>query len=318
MIPQYVAFYRLMEKEGRMLFRSGVIIAILISICVAEDAKWWEEESSAQAALEERSMGADYKGRINWEDGYIEVTAGGTCNMEKAQSQAHCKSMALKTARMLALEKLAEIIYGVRIDSDNLFVNEVEEDVRLKSETSGLIQGARELALEETVFDDGSIWVESTIGITLNGGKGLSSVVVPWMQRKIQSSPPSLFTASKISNEDDSGATGLIVDGSGLSLKPALAPRILVQGKDEELYGRVTIDRQAAIKFGVVGYTDSVEKARALTERVGAHPLLVPALETAGTHGSDVVISVDDGARILSADMKNGFMKECRVVFVIG
>ena len=138
------------------------------------------------------------------------------------------------------------------------------------------------------------------------------------MQRKTQSSPPSLFTASKISNEGDSGATGLIVDGSGLSLKPALAPRILVQGKDEELYGRVTIDRQAAIKFGVVGYTDSVEKARALTERVGAHPLLVPALETAGTHGSDVVISVDDGAKILSADMKNGFMKECRVVFVIG
>jgi len=300
------------------MFRIGVIIAILISVCFAEDTKWWEEEANAQAALEERSMGADYKGRINWEDGYIEVTAGGTCNAEKAQNEAHCYSMALKTARLLAMEKLAEIIYGVRIDSDNLFVNEVEEDVTLKSETKGLIQGARELALEKTRFDDGSIWVESTLGLTLNGGKGLSSVVVPWMQRKTHTSPPSLFTASQVSRDVDSEGTGLIVDGSGLSLKPALAPRILVQGKDDELYGRVTIDREAAIKFGVVGYTDSVNKARALSERVGEHPLVVRALETAGTHGSDVVISVDDGAKILSADMKNGFMKECRVVFVIG
>ena len=301
-----------------MLFRIGVLLVVFISASYGEETKWWEEEASARASLEERSMGADYKGRINWEDGYIEVTAGGTCNAEKAQNEAHCYSMALKTARMLAMEKLAEIIYGVRIDSDNLFVNEVEEDVRLKSETQGLIKGARELALEQTKFDDGSIWVEITLGLTLNGENGLSSVVVPWMKRRTTTSPPSLFTASQVSRESETGGTGLIVDGSGLSLKPALAPRILVQGKDEELYGRVTIDREAAIKFGVVGYTDTVEKARALTERVGPNPMVVRAIDTAGTHGADVVISVDDGARILSSDMKSGFLKECRVVFVVG
>ncbi len=293
------------------------ILLLVVSVASAQP-KWWEEERSAKAALEERTISEEYKSRINWEDGYLEVTAGATCNIELAKTQAQCYSMSLKTARMFALEKLAEIIYGVRIDSDNLFVNEVEKDVRLKTSTEGLITGAQELALNKTEFDDGSIWVEITMGLTLTGEKGLSSVVVPWMERKTQASPPSLFAASASRTAATPEATGLIVDATGIGVRPALAPRILVQGKDEELYGRVNIEQSAAIRFGVVGYTDSIDKAKALTERIGANPIVVKAVAAAGAHNADVLLSVDDASEILAAEMKNEFLKECKVVFVVG
>lgn len=301
-----------------MKMKLAIGILLLVASMASAETKWWEEERSAKAALEERTISEKYKSRINWEDGYLEVTAGGTCNIELAKTQAQCYSMSLKTARMFALEKLAEIIYGVRIDSDNLFVNEVEKDVSLKTSTEGLIEGARELALYKTEFDDGSIWVEITMGLTLTGEKGLSSVVVPWMERQTQASPPSLFAASASRTAATPDATGLIVDATGFGVRPALAPRILVQGKDQELYGRVNIERSAAIRFGVVGYTDSIDKAKALTERIGGNPMVVKAVAAAGAHNADVLLSVDDASEILAAEMKNGFLKECKVVFVVG
>lgn len=296
------------------------IIGLVLVVAAAASAqtRWWEEEQSARAAIEERTVAEDFKARINWEEGYLEVTAGGTCNVEKSKSKAQCYAMAVKTARHLALEKLAEIIFGVRIDANNLFVNEVEQDVALRSSTDGLIKGAREIAMEQTEFEDGSIWVEITMGIVLTGEKGLSSAVVPWMQRRTQAAPPKLFTVGAKPPADVPEATGLIVDASGLGVKPAMAPRVLVQGRDEELYGRVNMDRSAAVRFGVVGYTDSVDKARSLTERVGANPMVVKAVASGGAHSADVLLSTDDAARVVAANMKGDFLKECRVVFVVG
>jgi len=299
-----------------------IVPLVLLLLVTSSNAqpKWWEEENSAKMALEERTMADDgsYRSRVNWEDGYLEVTAGATCNVEKAKSKAQCYSMALKTGRHLAMEKLAEIIYGVRIDSDNLFVNEVEEDVKLESSTRGLIKGAREIALEQTEFDDGSVWVEVTMGLLLNGDKGLSSVVVPWMERKSMTSPPRLFSAGTEKPATTPEATGLIVDARGLGLRPAMAPRVVVEGRDEELYGRANIDKSAAIRFGVVGYTDEVEKAKALTERVGDKPMVVKAVAVSGAHGADTVLSAEDAAMVVAADMKASFLKECRVVFIVG
>jgi hypothetical protein len=292
---------------------------MLLSISAASgQEKWWEEERSARMALEERTIADDFKSRINWEDGYIEVVAGGTCNVETAKSKAQCYAMALKTGRHLALEKMAEIIYGVRIDANNVFENEVEADVKLETSTQGLIKGAREIALEQTEFEDGSVWVEVTMGLLLTGDKGLSSVVVPWMERQATNTPPKLFASTVTRPPDVPEATGLIVDATGLGLRPAMAPRIVVEGKDEELYGRANIERSAAIRFGVVGYTDEVAKARSLTERVGENPMVIRAASVAGTHGADVVLTPEEAAKVVAADMKGGFLKECRVVFVVG
>ena len=295
-----------------------IMLVLVIAAAASAQTRWWEEEQSARAAIEERTVADDFKSRINWEDGFMEVTAGGTCNVEKAKTKAQCYSMAVKTARHLAIEKLAEIVYGVRIDADNLFVNEVEEDVELKTYTEGLIKGAYEIAQQQTEFEDGSVWVEVTLGLVLTGEKGLSSAVIPWIQRRAQVAPAKQFALAGSASIDVGGATGLIIDASGLGVKPAMAPRVMVQGRDEELYGRVNMDRAAAVRFGVVGYTDSIDKARALKERVGENPLVVKAVGVGGAHSADVLLSTDEAARVVAANMKSGFFKECRVVFVVG
>ncbi len=300
------------------MLRHTIALSLIVTATVSAQTRWWEEEQGARAAIEERTVTAEYKSRIDWEAGFLEVTAGGTCNVEKAKTKAQCYGMAVKTARHLALEKLNEIVHGVRIDANNLFVNEVEQDVQLRTTTQGIIKGAREIGLQQTEFADGSIWVEVTMGLVLTGEKGLSSAVVPWIQRRTQAAPPTPFSIGSQVSPEAPRATGLIVDATGLGVRPALAPRVLVEGRTEELYGRVNIDRASAVRYGVVGYTDTVEKARALKERVGENPLVVRAVASGGVHGADVILSADDAARVVAADMKAGFLKECRVVFVVG
>ena len=77
--------------------------AIVCAALIAQPAlaqRWWEEAAASQP-LDEVALDGDGARRINWSDGYLEVVAEGTCDPAMSQSQAHCRTIALKTARAL-------------------------------------------------------------------------------------------------------------------------------------------------------------------------------------------------------------------------
>lgn len=109
---------------------------------------------------------------------YVCVIAGGTANMEKAQSLAHARSLALKTARILAYEKLAEKIKGVIIGSQNKMGSEMLTNQDINTIVNAKIRNVNFEKETISFLSDGSPWAEVTISIPKFGELGESRKVL--------------------------------------------------------------------------------------------------------------------------------------------
>ena len=110
----------------------------------------------------------------------------------------------------------------------------------------------------------------------------------------------------------------MIQNGPGTDA-PALSPKI-IDDAGRVIYSATHVDRDYAVRIGVVGYERDMSRA-ATNERIGgqnAHPMVVQALRADGLYNSDVVVSRDMGTRIKMADSEGDFLTECRVIFLVG
>ena len=99
-------------------------------------------------------------------------------------------------------------------------------------------------------------------------------------------------------------------------VKPVMVPRIVSSDGAKEIYGPAMANIEQAMQMGFAGYARSPEKAKQ-NDRVGSNPLIIKAEKSHGLHGGDVVVSEANAAKILSADMKEKFLKDCRLVIVV-
>jgi len=110
--------------------------------------------------------------------------------------------------------------------------------------------------------------------------------------------------------------TGLIIDARGLKLEPVLYPTILSE-QGNEIYSSLFISREFAVQYGVCTYVCSMDKA-IQEKRIGPHPLILKALRKSSDKNASVVISMADTKRIEKATERHIFLKECRVIIVMG
>ncbi|MCA9782067.1 MAG: hypothetical protein KDC10_00460 [Calditrichaeota bacterium] len=213
----------------------------------------------------------------------------------------------IRAARADALRQILETVQGMALTSETTVKDLMLENDVIYTEVRGVCQNFQPVG-DPDYKDDGSI--ELTVEMFLS--QEFSNVLVGDMA--FASGTPQVTPLSP-------GAvggvfTGLIVDCTQISVRPALAPRVLSQS-GSEVYGSALIDREWALKNGMVGYVRSVQEAVALQDRIGNNPLKVTAIESKGANGADVVI--DDGSgQTLHAMAENlNFLRQCRVVFVV-
>jgi hypothetical protein len=314
-----------MRRKAKISFLMSFFAVILVTTVVFA-ANWWEEKQ-AENDLDQKKIiyRKDYPGqvesasRVKWDDQYIEVMAGGTADKKDTVNLAHAYSIATKTARHLAYDKLSETVAGINITSDATYDRELMVDSNLITEVRALIKGARVIKEEKKQMVDGSVWVEVTLGLLLNSKDGLIQPTSLWIDRQPVVEKPVLFSPSsetvKSLPEYGGGYTGLIIDAAGLKATPAMLPKIKVED-GREILGPNEVDREYMINQGLVGYADSIGKAKAM-KRVGSNPLVVKAIGIEGTNKSNIVVSTNDAMKIASATSVNGFLRECRVVVVI-
>jgi hypothetical protein len=109
-------------------------------------------------------------------------------------------------------------------------------------------------------------------------------------------------------------ATGMVIDGRGLGLRPALLPRIVdLQG--QELYVGQVVPRTNAVEQGVAGYAKDVQAA-ANNFRVTDNPAVIKAVRASGNARTDVVINQADAQAFRDMSNKGDFLKYCRVIIV--
>jgi hypothetical protein len=109
-------------------------------------------------------------------------------------------------------------------------------------------------------------------------------------------------------------ATGIVVDGRGLGLRPALLPRI-IDSQGQEIYVGQVVPRTNAVEQGVAGYAKDVNAA-ANNFRVTDNPAVLKGLRASGSARTDVIVSQADAQMLRQLSSKADFFQYCRVIIV--
>ena len=249
-----------------------------------------------------------------WEQGTITAEGFGTPPAGAYGSKASI--MARRAAIVAAQRNLAEQVSGVQVDAETTVENFVISSDLVKTKVSALIKGA--MVVEEQMMPDGAYRV--VMSMPMYGTQGLASAIMPAIRDNTPPTPPPPVISATITTQIQMGGTytGVIVDAGGMGLKPSFSP-VIYDTNGRAIYGVSNINYDQAISQGMVGYSASVSAAQTLP-RVGATPLVIKAVQVRGGNNStnpvNVVVSVDDGDRILAANQQSQMLMNGAVVFV--
>ena len=109
-------------------------------------------------------------------------------------------------------------------------------------------------------------------------------------------------------------ATGVVIDGRGLGLKPALLPKI-VDPQGQEIYVGQVVARTNAVEQGVAGYAKDVSAA-SNNFRVTDNPAVIRGVRASGAARTDIVLSQSDSQMLRDLGKKGDFLQYCRVIIV--
>jgi hypothetical protein len=281
-----------------------VIIALALLMVVAGGA-------SAQlvGSIKDVIEPTGSSGKVDWTTGVITAVGIGAPPAQPANA-AQARAMAERAAQVVAYRNLLEAVKGVRVDSTTTVENFMVSSDVVRTEVSGIIQGA--MVMDKKYMSDGS--VEVTVGMRLTGAladalipKGLApSSIAP------MGTPGAAATTPAIPGQL---YTGLIIDARGLGVRPAMAPKIYNED-GKEVYGSAFINRDYAVREGMVGYLKDPAAAQA-NPRVTDKPLMVKALKVAGDARVDTVISNADAAALQSVSQNLSMLEKCRVIILV-
>ena len=249
------------------------------------------------------------KGSVNWAKGAeADVEAWGVGLPPENVPAARGTALARRAAIVDAYRQLAETsMRDLAIESDIVY-----------TKINALVQGAR--IVEETANDDGSYTVR--MAIPLYGVKSVATIAVPEAQKAILSEEaPEIsedYTPAPEVQAEAASYTGVIVDAAGLGLEGTFSP-VIYDVNGRAIYGMRNIDKDFAISKGMVEYYNDLQTAT-VNSRAGSNPLVVKAVSVRGGGNSvnpvNVVVSVEDGDKILYANEKSGMLENKAVAFV--
>ena len=258
------------------------------------------------------------RGSINYADRTIQATGIGFIPVNVINA-GQARRSAMRIAKQDALRQLIEIVNGVNVTSETTVSGAMFDDV-IKTQVQGAIRGARKVG-EPKYLSDTSVEVVYEVGMS-----NISRALLPMAERApvlSYESKTATGTAAADAGQGggaaaapaSGGVTGIIIDGSGLGLRPAMSPRILNQS-GTVLYGPGQYDRDYAAANGVVGYAKTLGQAKADT-RVQGNPLVLRGASASGTAKTDVIISNADAGKLVSAGRSAGLLQDCRIMFVL-
>ncbi len=285
-----------------MFMNKSAIFAVVVIVLLALTTG----SASAQlmGTIKDVIEPAGSTGKVDWTTGVITAVGIGAPPAQPANA-AQARAMAERAAQVVAYRNLLESVKGVRVDSTTTVENFMVTSDVIKTEVSGIIQGA--MVMDKKYMSDGS--VEVTVGMKLSGA--LADTLLP----KGSATPPAITAPPAGSQASGQLYTGLIVDARGLGARPAMAPKILNE-EGKEVYGSAWINREYAVREGMVGYLKDPAAAQT-NPRVTDKPLMVKAIKVSGDARVDTVISNADAAMLQSASQNLSMLEKCRVIILV-
>lgn len=226
---------------------------------------------------------------VNWAGLVIQAIASGAPDV-KAVNRAQARLGAERAAQMDAVRSLLGQVEKLPITSARTVGDELA-NAELRAKVESALKGYR--ITSKRYYSDG--------GVELDVEMPLSALTALLL--------PSGDAAVPLRTEGAAKNTGLVVDARGLSVAPALAPRLLDE-QGRSLYAAEVLSAEARQSRGVAAWVKSLDEAKR-HERVGRKPLVIRAAKASGT---DLVISAEDVKRL--TDSNNAYLADGRVVIV--
>ena len=243
-------------------------------------------------------------GKVDWTTGVVTAVGIGAPPSQPANAAA-ARAMAERAAQVVAYRNLLEAVKGVRVDSATTVENFIVTSDVIKTQVSGIIQGAT--IMDKKYMSDGS--VEVTVGMKLSGA--LAEMLLP----KAPPVPPTRFGPGAwrgpgpALHRFDRGCTRA-------GMRPAMAPKIWNED-GKEVYGSAYINRDWAVREGMAGYVKGDPASAQSNPRVTDKPLVVKALKVSGEGRVDTVISNADAAALHSAAQNLNMLEKCKVIILV-
>jgi hypothetical protein len=211
----------------------------------------------------------------------------------------------IRAAEMDALRQILATVEGMRLNSETTMENFMLTSDVVRTQVEGVVRNFRRVG-DPVYMSNGDI--EVTVEMDLRGPGKLFDIAIP----QPVGVPPTPISGTP---SNSSVYSGLIVDARGLGLRPAIAPNIYSESGDE-VFGSRYIDREWAIKQGMVSYAKDSGKAK-MDERVAPNPMIIKAVKVSGANRTDVVISNQDALTLNRVTENLKFLQECRVILVV-
>jgi hypothetical protein len=246
-------------------------------------------------------------GKVEWTKTVITVRVVGHPNQDLPA--AIQRTAAMSAAQEMALQKAQETVESIFFDATNCVKESCTKNSAAANSLRDFLKGC-ETQSRTRELNNGAF--ETTLEIPCTGRNALFDIMLAGRTAertlKREGSDPR--------NETRSAVSGLIIDARSLKVHPAIAPRILDE-KRNVIYDASQVSHAWAIRYGIAGYTKSVEEAYERSERIGTHPLRVKAKKVEGKNATDVVIAERDVAEVLASSKKRQLFSEGRVIVVI-
>lgn len=224
---------------------------------------------------------------------YICVIAGGSANTDIAMNDGHARSLALKTARLLAYEKLAEKIKGVLIGSKANLSQQSLEEAEIKTIVSAKL---RNINIEKETLKylrDGSPWAEVTVSVPNFGGYEQEEVV------NYENG------TSEKNKEKKLKGRGVVLDLRGKRYSPNLKVRIVAQN------GRMIYSGQSASN---ISYQKSISNALELSQ-IGHEAKIIRTLGV--NSAGEIEVSNEDALYLLHHNFEKESLNNGRLSIIL-
>ena len=305
-----------------------VSFKVLLACLCSFAACFFLSAGDCQAAQTEGYRQIFDSGYVDWLKG--QVVAQGRANINNIETESSLSSIAEREALMKARGNLLHILKKVRIDSNVL----VRDIMQQKNEA---VKAVRNLVHNSPILDKNlrQNATAVTVGLSLRGR--LSEVLIPkgaWYEKIAYEAGPDLENQGRSLDEDSaqnaSGIerasdltrskltrlTGLIVDARGVDTAPSLLCRLFNE-KGQKIYDPQMVKQERAYALGMAGYTQDMNTALQ-SKRVGNNPLVVRAVGTLDVKASQLIIS-DEEVRLIRHMKKNkDHLQMCKVIIVLG
>lgn len=271
---------------------AGLVASVFFLICLCASTAFAESGSSI----------------VDWENDVLVAKGYGT-PPDRAKNPGHARILAHQAAILDAYRRLAEQAKGIHITSGSTIEDNISSGDIVSGQVDAVVKRAK--ILSESYDDYGNCMVEMQVPLYGVSAPSLAKIALKPVIKEDFPEPTVNVSVSATVTTTTGGYTGLIVDCSGLGLKPVMSP-VIKNAELQPIYGYKNLDYDKVIDKGMASYANGMSGNKS---RAGSNPLVVKAVRVE-SHNSYPVISTEDANRILAENQSSHFLDNCAVVFV--